>query len=177
MPLTRDKKAVIVDEIAETLDGASIIYLTNFTGLTVGQSNELRGRLRAADVDYRVCKNTLMQLALDRIGGLEELEAFLHGPTAVAVSDDPSKPARVIKDFLEENDLDRPELKAAYIEGEIYEGPDALDVLAKLKSREELVGDVIGLLMGPIQNIAGGLQGAGGTLAGIVQTLADRDEA
>lgn len=176
MSLSRTQKAAIVDEISEQLEDSSIIYLTNFAGLTVAQSNELRGRLRDAEVEYKVCKNTLMQLALDRVGGLEDLEAFLHGPTAVAFSDDPATPARVIKDFLEDEDVDRPELKVAYIEGELYEGPEALDALAKLKSRDELIGDIVGLLLAPAQNIVGSLTGPGSRLAGAIQSIAEKEE-
>ena len=175
MPLNRTQKAVVIDEIADQLKDASIIYVTNFAGLTVQQSNELRGRFRSANVDYRVCKNTLLQLALDRVGGFDELEDYLSGPTAIAFTDDPAVPARIIKDFREEEDVERPELKAAYIEGDLY-GADQLDALADLKSREELIGDILGLLLAPAQNIAGALQGPASMLAGGLQTLAERAE-
>jgi len=175
MPLNRNQKAVVIDEIADQLKDASIIYVTNFSGLTVQQSNELRGRFRSANVDYRVCKNTLLEIALDRIGGLDELGDYLSGPTAIAFSDDPAVPARIIKDFRDEEDVERPELKAAYIEGDLY-GADQLDALAELKSREELIGDILGLLMAPSQNIAGALRGPASMLAGSIKTLAERDE-
>ena len=166
MPLTRAQKADLIEQIGAKLDSNPILYLTNFAGLSVAQTNELRGRFREAGVDYMVTKNTLAQMAPEHFSG----------PTAVAFSDDPSKPARVIKDFLEDQDTERPELKAAWIEGEIYEGPAALDQLAKLKSREELIGDVVGLLIAPAQNIAGSLKGAGSTLASVVKTLAERED-
>lgn len=176
MPLTRTKKAEVIDEITERFEESSIIYLTNFSGLTVSQSNELRGRFRAADVDYRVCKNTLATMALDRVEGFDGLKEYLSGPTAIAFSDDPSTPARIIKDFLEDEDVERPELKAAYIEGEIYDGPEALEALSKLKSREELIGDIVGLLMAPAQNIVGSLQGPGQTLVGAIKAMGEKDE-
>ncbi|MFO8098433.1 MAG: 50S ribosomal protein L10 [Salinibacter sp.] len=176
MSKTRAEKAEIIDEIGEKLDAYPILYLTNFSGLTVAQSNDLRGRFREAGVEYQVTKNTLAQLALDRLDGMDALEDFFSGPTAVAFSEDPAKPARVIQDFLEDEDVERPELKVAWIEGEMYEGPDALDELADLKSREELIGDIVGLLLSPAQTIAGGLRGSGQNLAGILKSLADRDE-
>jgi large subunit ribosomal protein L10 len=114
-------------------------------------------------------------LAIDKVDDFEELEEHLAGPTAIAFSDDPAVPARIIKDFREEEDLERPELKAAYIEGDLY-GADQLDALASLKSREELIGDILGLLMAPAQNIAGALQGPAAMLAGGIKTLAERDE-
>jgi large subunit ribosomal protein L10 len=176
MSKTRAEKAELIDEIGEKLDEYPIIYLTNFSGLTVAQSNDLRGRFREAGVDYQVTKNTLAQIALDRLEGMTALEEFFHGPTAVAYSEDPAKPARVIQDFVEDEDVERPELKVAWVEGELYEGPDALDTLADLKSREELIGEIVGLLLSPAQNIVGGLTGSGQTLAGILKSLSERDE-
>ena len=176
MPKNRAEKAEIIDEIGEKLDDYPIIYLTNFSGLTVAQSNDLRGRFREAGVEYQVTKNTLAKMALDRLEGMDALEEFFHGPTAVAFSEDPAKPARVIQDFIEEEDVERPELKVAWIEGELYEGADALDTLADLKSREELIGEIIGLLQSPAQTIVGGLTGTGKNLAGILKTLAEKDE-
>ena len=176
MSKNRAEKAEIIEEIGEKLNEYPIIYLTNFEGLTVAQSNDLRGRFREAGVEYQVTKNTLAQIALDRLEGMTALEEFFHGPTAVAYSEDPAKPARVIQDFVEDEDVERPELKVAWIEGELYEGPDALDTLADLKSREELIGEIVGLLRSPAQNIVGGLTGSGQTLAGILKSLSERDE-
>jgi large subunit ribosomal protein L10 len=176
MPKNRAEKAEIIDAIGEKLDEYPILYLTNFSGLTVAQSNDLRGRFREAGVDYQVTKNTLAKMALDRLEGMDALEEFFYGPTAVAFSEDPAKPARVIQDFVEEEDVDRPELKVAWIEGELYEGPEALDTLADLKSREELIGEIIGLLQSPAQNVVGGLTGTGQNLAGILKTLSEREE-
>jgi large subunit ribosomal protein L10 len=176
MSKSRAEKAELIDEIGEKLDEYPIIYLTNFSGLSVAQSNDLRGRFREAGVDYQVTKNTLAQIALDRLEGMDALEEFFHGPTAVAYSEDPAKPARVIQDFVEDEDVERPELKVAWIEGELYEGPEALDTLADLKSREELIGEIVGLLQSPAQNIAGALTGPGSTLAGILESLAEEDD-
>lgn len=176
MSKNRAEKAEIIDQIGEKLSEYPIIYLTNFEGLTVGQSNDLRGRFREAGVDYQVTKNTLARIALDQIEGKDALEEFFAGPTAVAFSEDPAKPARVIQDFVEEEEVDRPELKVAWIEGEMYEDPEALDTLADLKSREELIGEIVGLLLSPAQNVVGSLQGTGQRLGGLVQSLADEDE-
>jgi len=176
MSKNRAEKEEIIDQIGDKLSEYSILYLTNFEGLTVAQSNELRGRFREAGVDYQVTKNTLAHLALDRIEGKDALEEFFAGPTAVAFSEDPAKPARVIQDFLNEEDLERPELKVAWIEGELYDDPEALSTLADLKSREELIGEIVGLLLAPAQNVIGGLQGPGQTLAGILETLSEDDD-
>lgn len=176
MSKDRPEKAEIIDQIGEKLSEYPILYLTNFEGLTVDQSNDLRGRFREAGVEYQVTKNTLARIALDRIEGKDALEEFFSGPTAIAFSEDPAKPARVIQDFVEEEDVDRPELKVAWIEGEMYDDPDALDTLADLKSREELIGEIVGLLQSPAQNVVGSLQGSGQRLAGLLQSLAEEDE-
>jgi len=176
MSKNRAEKAEIIDQIGEKLREYSILYLTNFEGLTVAQSNDLRGRFREAGVDYQVTKNTLARIALDRIEGKDALEEFFSGPTAIAFSEDPAKPARVIQDFVAEEDVDRPELKVAWIEGEMYDDPEALDTLADLKSREELIGEIVGLLQSPAQNVVGSLQGGGERLAGLIQSLAEEDE-
>lgn len=176
MSKNRADKAEIIDEIGDNLSEYPIIYLTDFQGLTVAQSNELRGRFRDAGVKYQVTKNTLARIALDRLEGKDALEEFFAGPTAVAYSDDPAKPARVIQDFLSEAEAEKPELKVAWIEGELYDDPGALDTLADLKSREELIGEIVGLLLSPAQKIVGGLQGAGQNLAGILETLSEEEE-
>lgn len=176
MPLTREKKAEIIAEVQGKLDASSIIYLTDFQGLSVGQANELRGRFQEAGVEFRVVKNTLLRLAMERLDGYDDLLEHLSGPTAVAFSEEPATPARIIKDFLKDEGADRPELKAAYIDGAFYPA-DALDTLAALKSKDELVGDIVGLLLSPMKSIAGGIAGQGQQLAGIVKTLAEREEA
>jgi len=176
MSKNRAEKEEIIDQIGEKLSEYPILYLTNFEGLTVSQSNELRGRFREAGVHFQVTKNTLARIALDRIEGKDALEEFFAGPTAVAFSEDPAKPARVIQDFLEGKETDRPELKVAWIEGDMYDDPEALDTLADLKSREELIGEIVSLLLSPAQNVVGGLQGGGQRLAGLIDSLADEDD-
>ncbi|PSQ80861.1 MAG: 50S ribosomal protein L10 [Bacteroidetes bacterium QS_1_63_11] len=176
MSKNRAEKAEIIDQIGEKLSEYPILYLTNFEGLTVSQSNELRGRFREAGVHFQVTKNTLARIALDRIEGKDALEEFFAGPTAVAFSDDPAKPARVLQDFLEDKEVDRPKLKVAWIEGDMYEDPEALDTLADLQSREELIGEIVDLLLSPAQNVVGGLQGGGQRLAGLIDSLADEDD-
>ena len=176
MPMTKKDKAAVVDEIAQTLDASTIIYLTDYSGLTVAQANELRNRFRQSGVDYKVYKNTLIRRAMEKLGGFEDLYDHLHGPTAVAFSEEPSAPARVIKKFVQDESVERPELKAAYVDGAFY-AADSIDVLASLKSKDELVGDILGLLMAPIKNIVGSIQAPGRNIAGAIQTIAEKEEA
>lgn len=175
MPMTKSDKEAVVDEIAQTLESRTVVYLTNYSGLSVAQANDLRNRFREHGVDYRVYKNTLIRLAMERLGGFDDLLDQLHGPTAVAFSEEPAAPAKVIKKFASDESVDRPELKAAYVDGAVY-AADALDVLASLKSKDELLGDILGLLMAPMKNVVGALQAPGSNLAGAIQSIAEKEE-
>lgn len=174
--MTRNEKTAAVEEITGLLEGTPTVYITNYSGLTVAQANDLRGRFREEGIQFRVLKNTLVRLAMEKIGGYDGLLDHLHGPTAVAFAEEPSAPARVMKKFLSDSNTEKPELKAAYIDGAFY-GPDALDVLASLKSKDELIGDIVGLLLSPASNIVGAIQSPAQTLAGAIRTIAEKAEA
>ena len=176
MPLTRDQKREALADIQAALEGANTVYLTDFQGLTVEEANVLRRAFREAGVDFRVLKNTLVRRAMEDKGGFDELYDQLNGPTAVAFTNDPASPAKVIKKFLEDNDREVPRFKGAFIDGAIYpEG--SLDTLATLKSKDELIADVLALLLAPMRNVTGALQSQGSQLAAVLQTIADKAEA
>lgn len=174
MPLTREQKAAAVEEITSILGEATTLYLTDYKGLTVEQANDLRTRFRASGIEYKVIKNTLLRRAMEGIGGYDDLFEYLHGPTAVAFSEEPAAPARVIKKFTSDTRLERPELKAAFVDGACYPG-NQLDVLASLKSKEELIADIAGLLLAPITNVVGALQAQGQNLVGALKTIAEKE--
>ncbi len=174
MPLTKEQKATAVEAITGQLEAAPMLYLTDYKGLTVEQANDLRRRFREAGVGYKVVKNTLLRLAMEGIGGYDELYDHLNGPTAVAFSEEPAAPARVIKTFTRDTRQALPELKVAYIDGDIYQAGQ-LDVLAALKSKNELIGDIVGLLMAPITNVVGALQAQGSNLLAILQTISEKE--
>lgn len=174
MAMTKDQKTTLIDEIEAKLKEYATVYITNYSGLTVAEASDLRNRFRDAGVDFKVYKNTFVRLAMDRIGGYEDVYEHLNGPTAVALSTEPALPAKVIKDFLTGKDKALPEVKGAYIDGAVY-GGGTLDALAKLKGKNELLADVIGLLLSPATTVVGALTSTGGTLAGIAQTLAERE--
>ena len=176
MPLTQDQKRDAVAAIAEQLDGHNTVYLTDYAGLSVEEVTKLRRAFRQADVQYKVLKNTLLRRAMEGKGGFDELLEQLNGPTAVAFTNDPAGPAKVIKKFLEGTDKDLPRLKGAFIDGAVYDG-DQLDLLAQLKSRDELLADILGLLMAPITNIASALGAQSAQLAGAIEAIAEKAEA
>jgi large subunit ribosomal protein L10 len=176
MAMTKEQKASEVQVLVERLQNSSTIYLTNYSGLSVDQVTQLRSRFRDAGVEYSVVKNTLLKRAMEEIGGYDEIFDKLAGPTAVAFTEDPSGPARVIKKFLAEMKLEIPSLKGAHVEGAVYDAT-ALESLAKLKSKTEILGEIVALLQSPISNIVGGLQAQGSTLVGAIKTIAEREEA
>lgn len=174
MPLTKEQKRDAVAAIAEDLQSVNTVYLTDYAGLNVEQANALRSAFFKADVRYKVLKNTLLRRAMDDLeidySGLYE---HLSGPTAVAFTNDPATPAKVIKKFLEGN-TELPRLKGAYVDGAFF-GPDALDQLAALKSKDELIGDIAGLLLAPMTNVIGALQAQGSNLVGAIKTISEKE--
>ena len=174
MPLTQQQKREALGAITEQLDASNTVYLTDYQGLTVAQANALRRSFRAADIEFKVLKNTLLKRAMESRGGFDELFDQLNGPTAVALSNDPSGPAKVLKKFLADNSLEVPRFKGAYIDGAVY-GEGNLDVLANLKSKDELVAEILGLLLAPITNVASALGAQGAGLASIVKQISDGD--
>ena len=176
MPLTKEQKQEALGQIAGQLEAANTVYLTDYQGLSVAQANGLRRAFREADIDFKVLKNTLLRRAMEDKGGFDELFEQLNGPTAVAFTNDPASPAKVLKKFLKDTDGDVPRFKGAYIDGAIYpEGQ--LDALATLKSKDELVSDILGLLLAPITNVARALGAQGAGLAGVIQQISEKEEA
>ena len=174
MPLTQQQKREALGAITEQLDAANTVYLTDYQGLTVAQANSLRRAMSAADIEFKVLKNTLLKRAMEQKGGFDELFDQLNGPTAVALSNDPSAPAKVLKKFLADNALEIPRFKGAYIDGAVY-AEGNLDALATLKSKDELIADILGLLLAPITNVARALSSQGAGLASIVQQISEGD--
>lgn len=175
MPLTREQKTEEVTVVTGRLQDNTAVYITDYKGLKVEEVNDLRQRFRESGVEYRVVKNTLLRRAMEDVGGYDDLFTHLHGPTAVAFSTEPAAAARVIKNFTEDTQLELPTLKVAYVDGAVFAG-DQLDSLASLKSRDEIVGDIVGLLLSPISNIIGAVQAPGGTLVAILEAMQDKGE-
>lgn len=173
MPTLSQKKAV-VEEIAEQLNSANAVYITKYTGMSVSDMGELRGEFRNGNVRFKVYKNTLVKRAMDTIGGYDELYPHLEDQNGFAfVEEELAAPAKVLKNYIKEHN--KPQFKAALIDGDYY-GEDQLDTLAAMKSKNEVIGDILGLLMAPVSNVVSGLQAQGETIAGAVQTIAEKGE-
>jgi len=173
--MTRQEKDQFIDSIAEQLDASKNLYLADISGMTVGASNDLRRLCFKKGVQLQVVKNTLLKKAMEKVeGNYEESYDLLVGNTALMFSESGSLPAKVIEEFRKKND--KPVLKGAYVEQSFYVGDDQVKALAALKSKDELIGEIIGLLQSPAKNVISALQSGGNNLSGILKTLADRPE-
>lgn len=173
--MTRAEKAAVIEELKEKFAKSSYFYITDASGLTVEQTNTLRKALYEQAIEMRVVKNTLVRKALEAAAAeknYEPLYEHLKGPTAIMFTEVANAPARVIKEFRKAHE--KPVLKVAYVEQAIYKGDDMLEALAALKSKEELVGDIVVLLQSPMRNVVGALQSAGQTITGILKALEER---
>ncbi len=173
--MTKEQKNQFVDDLAGTLSSAAVIYLADTSELDSETTSNLRRMCFKQNVQMSVVKNTLLKKAFERIEGKDftELYDVLAGPTSLMISDTGNVPAKLIKEFRKKNE--RPILKAAYVEEMCYIGDDKLQSLTEIKSREELIGDIIMLLQSPIKNVVGALQSSGNTIAGLVKTLSERE--
>ncbi len=138
-----------VAQVVEALKGAATGVLVDYRGLTVEEDTKLRNDLRAAGVKYFVVKNTLLRLAANQVG-LEELDSMLHGPTALAVSEDPVAPAKILFDYAKGND--KVEIKTGFMDGKVM-SMDELTTLAKTPSKETLIAKIMGSLNAPVSNL------------------------
>ena len=175
--MTKAEKTAVIEELTEKFQNSSFFYVTDSSTLTVEKVNDLRGKLFEKGIEMRVVKNTLARKALEAAPAEKGFDASLldafKGPTALMFTDVANAPGKVIKEFRGKEDT-IPAVKAAYIDSSIYIGDDQLNALATIKSKEEMLGEVIGLLQSPIKTVIGQLQSGGSTLAGLLKSLEER---
>jgi large subunit ribosomal protein L10 len=169
-----EQKSQIIDELVKDLAEYEHVYVTDISGFTVEKVNLLRRTCFRRDIKLKVVKNTLLKRAMDQAEpDYSELYPALVGTTSIMLSHTGNLPARLIKEFRAKNQ--KPLLKAAFIEQATYLGDDQLDALCNVKSREELIGDLVALLQSPAKNVISALQSGGNKLAGIVKTLSEKE--
>jgi len=174
--MKREDKNAVIDLLKDRINNAKHFYLADIGGLDASETSALRRRCFQDSVSLVVAKNTLLREALTKADGdFEEMYDILAGPTSIMFTETGNVPAKLIRDFLKKNNKGKPVLKGAYVEESIYVGEDQLDVLASLKSKEELVADVVGLLQSPIRNLISSLDSGKNTLAGLVKTLSNKE--
>lgn len=173
--MNREEKAQVVAELTETFKNNNFVYLADTTGLSAVNTNKFRRMLFENGIEMRMAKNNLVRIAMENSGkDFGDLkEQALVGTTVVMVSDNAKAPATTIKKFRDKGEL--PILKGAWIDNSVYLGNDQLTALVNLKSKEDLIGEVISLLQSPAKNVISALQSnAGHKLAGLVKALEDR---
>ena len=175
--MKKAEKQDLIDGLKEQFSKTTYFYLADASGLSVGDVNALRRVCFQQGVVMQVAKNKLIRKALEAEGMYsDELGLLLHGPTAIMFAENGKVPAQIIKDFRKTGNP-KPLLKGAYVDTAIYSGDDQIEVLLKLKSKDQLIGEIIGLLQSPAKNVISALQSGGGKLAGIIKTLSERQEA
>ncbi len=173
--MNKKEKNQLIDVLNKMLEENKNFYLADISGLTAEQSSSLRRMCYKQNVSIQVVKNTLLKKAFDKSAtNFSQLDDVLKGNTSLIFSDSPKAPAKVITDFRKKSE--KPILKAAHIEDEFYIGDNNLSILEKLKTKNELIADIIMLLQSPAKNVVSSLQSSSSILSGIVKTLSERKE-
>jgi large subunit ribosomal protein L10 len=171
--MTREEKSQVIQDLTATLADANTIYLADISGLDALTTSNLRRACFKANIKLAVVKNTLLFKAMEASDKeFGELQDILKGNTSLMIAEAGNTPAKVIKEFRKKSD--KPLLKGAYVEEAIYVGDDQLEALVNIKSKEELVGDIILLLQSPAKNVISALQSGGNKLSGILKTLSEK---
>ena len=171
--MRKEEKQEIVQALAEQIKSYGNFYITDTADLNVSKINNIRRKCFEAGIEVQVVKNTLIKKALIEAGvDSEELVSVLKGASTMMFAEAATAPAKLIKQLRKEGD--KPKIKAAYIQETTFVGDDQLNALATLKSKEELVADVIALLQSPAKNVISALQSGGNTVSGLVKALEQR---
>lgn len=173
--MKKEDKNQLIETLAEELNETSAFYLTDISNLDAAQTSRLRRLCFNKNVRLKVVKNTLLRKAMDKVEkDVDELLEVLSGPTSIMFTEVGNVPAKLIKEFRKNSD--KPAIKGAYIEEATYIGDDKLEMLSTLKSKEELIADVIALLQSPVKNVISALNSGSNTLTGVLKTLSEKSE-
>jgi len=173
--MKKEEKGNIIDALADKFNQYKNVYLTDIASLNAQKTSELRRLLFKNDITLEVAKNTLVKKAIEKSGrDFGALVDTLKGNTAIMFCEDMKAPAKAIKEFRKKDTI--PALKGACIDQDVFIGDNQLEALITLKSKNDLIGEIIGLLQSPAQNVISALQSGGNTIAGVVKTLSERPE-
>ncbi len=173
--MRKEEKTIIIDSLAEQLKATPNFYIADISGLNAEKTSALRRLCFEKNIKLVVAKNTLFRKALEKIEFADSnFFSVLEGPTSVMFTETANVPAKLIKEFGKKHG--KPVLKGAYVQECTYIGSESLEALVNIKSREELIGDIIGMLQSPAKNVISALQSSGDKLAGIVKTLSEKSE-
>src|SRR6056297_1088126 len=172
--MTREEKSRVIEDLTAQLADNTTIYLADISGLNALNTTNLRRACFKANVKLAVVKNTLLAKAMESSDkDFGELSSVLKGNTSIMFSETGNAPAKVIKEFRKKSD--KPLLKGAFVEEAVYVGDDYLDTLVNIKSKEEVIGDIVGLLQSPAKNVISALKSGGCKLSGILKTLSEKE--
>lgn len=174
--MTREQKNQEIANLAETLSSNGIIYLADISELDSSNTSKLRRMCFKKEVQLKMVKNTLLAKAIEKVEdkNFGEIPTVLKGSTSLMISETGNVPAKLIKEFRKKEE--KPLLKAAYIDESVYIGDDQLEMLASLKSKDELIAEVVSILQSPAKTVISQLQSGKDKLSGVVKALADREE-
>ena len=171
--MTKEEKSVVIEDLTAQLAANHVIYLADLTGLNAKETSDLRRACFKANIKLAVVKNTFLAKAMEASDkNFGDLPSVLKGNTSVMYAEVANAPAKLIKNFRKKSE--KLLLKGAYIEEAVFIGDDQLEALSSIKSKEELIGDIIALLQSPAKNVVSALKSGGGKIAGIVKTLSER---
>ena len=171
--MNREEKSQVIEDLTAQLAENANIYIADMSGLNAGDTSDLRRACFKANVSLAVVKNTLLSKAMEASDkDFGDLPSILKGNSSLMFSEAGNGPAKVIKAFRKKSKM--PLLKGAYVEQAVFIGDDQLDVLVDIKSKEELIGEIIGLLQSPAKNVVSALKSSGGKIAGILKTLSEK---
>jgi len=172
--MTREEKSRVIEDLTAQLGGTNVVYLADISGLNAEMTSNLRRACYKAGISLEVVKNTLLEKAMEASdNNYGELPSVLSGNTSIMISENGNAPAKIIKEFRKKSD--KPVLKGAFIHHAVFIGDNQLDALIALKSKEEMIGEVIGLLQSPAKNVISALKSSGGKLAEILKTLSEKE--
>jgi large subunit ribosomal protein L10 len=173
--MRREEKNAIIDSLAERFKEYSHFYLTDTAQLNAADTSDLRRKCFDNDIRLIVVKNTLLKRALEQSEvNFEELYPVLKGTTSIMFTQSGNSPAKLIKEFRKKHE--KPLLKGAYVQESVYVGDEMLDALVMIKTRQELIGDVIMLLQSPAKNVISALQSGGTKIHGVLETLSKKEK-
>ena len=173
--MKKEDKGLIIEKIGEELKNYSCFYLVETTGLNAEDTSALRRECFKSDIKLMVVKNTLLKKALEKSEtDYSEIFPVLHGSTSIMFSNVGNAPAKLLKKVIKKN-ATLPAFKAAYVEETVYIGANQLEALSNIKSKNELIADVVALLQSPAKNVVSALQSGGGKLHGILETLSKKE--
>ncbi|MEL1243321.1 50S ribosomal protein L10 [Flavobacterium sp. DGU11] len=171
--MTKEEKSRVIEDLTAQLAGTNVVYVTDISGLNAENTSNLRRACFKAGIQLSVVKNTLLEKAMGSLdNNYGELPSILKGSTSIMIAENGNAPAKIIKEFRKKSD--KPVLKGAYIHEAVFIGDNQLDALVSLKSKDEVIGEIIGLLQSPAKNVISALKSGGNTIAGLVKTLSER---